>query len=57
MTVYIHVPNKKRTNTKPSGKKGTFAKYKISHMEIDCREPEEPTQNRCCNQEETNMVL
>jgi hypothetical protein len=38
MTVYIHVPKKKRTKLKPSGKKGTFVRYKVSHMEIDCKE-------------------
>jgi hypothetical protein len=83
MTVHIHVPKEKRTKLKPSGKKGTFAGYKVSHMEIDCKEqkapkmtiqdpsssvdhssdhqeelvePEGPTQNRCSDQEETNMV-
>jgi hypothetical protein len=38
MTVHIHVPKKKRTKLKPSGKKGTFVGYKVSHMEIDCKE-------------------
>jgi hypothetical protein len=42
MTVYIHVPKKKRTKLKPSGKKGTFARYKVSHMEIDCKEKKAP---------------
>jgi hypothetical protein len=38
MTIYIHVSKKKRTNSKPSGKKGTFAGYKVSHMDIDCKD-------------------
>jgi hypothetical protein len=38
MTVYIHVPKKKRTKLKPSGKKGTFAGYKVSCMKIDYKE-------------------
>jgi hypothetical protein len=28
----------KRTKLKPCGKKGTFMRYKVSHMEIDCKE-------------------
>jgi hypothetical protein len=36
MTVYIHVP--KRTKLEPSGKKGTFMGYRVSHMRIDCEE-------------------
>jgi hypothetical protein len=32
MTVYIHVPKKKKM------KKGTFARYIVSNMEIDCKE-------------------
>ena len=36
MTVYIHVPKKKKT------KKGTFARYIVSHMEIDCKEKKSP---------------
>jgi hypothetical protein len=42
MTVYIHVLKKKRTKLKPSGKKGTFARYKVSHMKIDCKEQKAP---------------
>jgi hypothetical protein len=38
MTVHIHVMKEKRTKSKLSGKKGTFAGYKVSHMEIDCKE-------------------
>jgi hypothetical protein len=38
MTVHIHVPKEKRMKLKPSGKKGTFAGYKVSHMEIYCKE-------------------
>jgi hypothetical protein len=42
MTVYIHVPKQKRTKLEPSGKKGTFMGYKVSHMEIDCEEKKAP---------------
>jgi hypothetical protein len=42
MTIYIHVPKKKRTKLKSSGKKGTFARYKVSHMEIDSKEQKAP---------------
>jgi hypothetical protein len=38
MTIYIHVPKQKRTKLEPSGKKGTFMGYKVSHMGIDCEE-------------------
>jgi hypothetical protein len=38
MTVHIHVMKEKRTKSKPSGKKGTFVGYRVSHMEIDCKE-------------------
>jgi hypothetical protein len=38
MTVHIHVMKEKRTKSEPSGKKGTFAGYRVSHMEIDCKE-------------------
>ena len=38
MTIHIHVMKEKRTKSKPSGKKGTFARYKVSHMEIDSKE-------------------
>jgi hypothetical protein len=27
---------------KPSGKKGTFVRYIVSHMEIDCKEKKAP---------------
>jgi hypothetical protein len=42
MTVHIHVMKEKRTKSKPSGKKGTFAGYKVSHIEIDCNEQKAP---------------
>jgi hypothetical protein len=45
MTKYIHVPKKNRTKFKPSGKKGTFAKYIVSHMEIDFKEQKAPKMN------------
>jgi formaldehyde-activating enzyme involved in methanogenesis len=35
MTVYIHVSKKKK-------KKVTFARYKASHMEIDCKDQKAP---------------
>ena len=38
MTVHIHVPKEKRLKLKPYGKKGTFTGYKVSHMDIDCKE-------------------
>jgi hypothetical protein len=38
MTIYIHVPKEKRTKLEPSGKKGTFMGYRVSHMEIDSEE-------------------
>jgi hypothetical protein len=38
MTIHIHVMKEKRTKSKPSGKKGTFAGYRVSHIEIDCKE-------------------
>jgi hypothetical protein len=38
MTICIHLPKKKRTKLKPFGKKGTFVRYRVSHMEIDCKE-------------------
>jgi hypothetical protein len=37
MIVYIHVLKRKRTNLEPFGKKGTFARYIVSHMEIECK--------------------
>jgi hypothetical protein len=40
MTVHIHVT--KRTKSELSGKKGTFAGYRVSHMEIDCEEQKAP---------------
>jgi hypothetical protein len=42
MTIYIHVPKKKRTKSDPSGKKGNFASYRVSRMEIDCKEKKAP---------------
>jgi hypothetical protein len=36
MTVYIHVPKKKKT------KKGNFARHIVSHMNIDCKEQKAP---------------
>jgi hypothetical protein len=36
MTVYIHVPKKKKT------KKVTFARSIVSHIEIDCKEQKAP---------------
>jgi hypothetical protein len=42
MTLYIHTPKKKRTKLKSSGKKDTFARYTVSHMEIDCKEQKAP---------------
>jgi hypothetical protein len=36
MIVYINVPKKKKT------KKGTFATYIVSHMEIDYKEQKAP---------------
>jgi hypothetical protein len=42
MTIHIHVPKKKRSMLKPSGKKGTFMGYRVSHMEIDCKEQKAP---------------
>jgi hypothetical protein len=41
MIVHIHVPKEKRMKLEPSGKKGTFAGYRVSHMEIDCEEWED----------------
>jgi hypothetical protein len=41
-TIYIHAPKKKRTKLKPSGKKDTFVRYKVYHMEIDCKEKKAP---------------
>jgi hypothetical protein len=38
MTVYIHVPKQKRMKLEPSRKKGTFMRYRVSHMGIDCEE-------------------
>jgi hypothetical protein len=38
MTIYIHIPKEKRTKLEPSGKKGTFMGYRVSHMEIDSEE-------------------
>jgi hypothetical protein len=38
MIIHIHVMKEKRTKSKLSGKKGTFAGYRVSHMEIDCKE-------------------
>jgi hypothetical protein len=38
MTIYIHVPKQKRTKLEPSGKKGTFMGYRVSHIRIDCEE-------------------
>jgi hypothetical protein len=46
MIVYIHVPKAKRTKLEPSGKKGTFARYKVSHMVIACEEQEAPKDDR-----------
>jgi hypothetical protein len=37
MTVHIHVMKEKRTKSKPYGKKGSFPRYRVSHMEIDCK--------------------
>jgi hypothetical protein len=42
MTVHIHVMKEKRTKSKLSGKKGTFAGYKVPHMEIDYKEQKAP---------------
>jgi hypothetical protein len=42
MTINIHVTKEKRTKSEPSGKKGTFAGYRVSHMEIDCEEKKDP---------------
>ena len=38
MTIYIHVPKQRRTKLEPSGKKGTFMGYRVSHIRIDCEE-------------------
>jgi hypothetical protein len=38
MTVHINVMKEKRTKSEPYDKKGTFVGYKVSHMEIDCKE-------------------
>jgi hypothetical protein len=38
MTIHIHVMKEKRMKSKPYEKKGTFAGYRVSHMEIDCEE-------------------
>jgi hypothetical protein len=38
MTIYIHVLKQKRTKLEPSGKKGTFMGYRVSHIGIDCEE-------------------
>jgi hypothetical protein len=38
MTVHIHVTKEKRDKLEPSSEKGTFAGYRVSHMEIDCEE-------------------
>jgi hypothetical protein len=40
MTIYIHVPKKKKM------KKGTFARYKVSHMEIDCKDKKAPNMTK-----------
>jgi hypothetical protein len=42
MTIHIHVPKEKRTKSKPSRNKGRFVGYKISHMEIYCKENKAP---------------
>jgi hypothetical protein len=42
MTIHIHVMKETRTKSKPSDKKGTFARYRESHMEIDCKEQKAP---------------
>jgi hypothetical protein len=36
ITIHIHVIKEKRTELEPSRKKGTFAGYRVSHIEIDC---------------------
>jgi hypothetical protein len=36
MVVYIHVPKRKKS------KKGTFARYIVSHMDINCKEKKAP---------------
>jgi hypothetical protein len=46
MTVHIHVTKEKRTKSEPSGKKGTFVGYRVSHMEIDCEEQKAPKDDR-----------
>jgi hypothetical protein len=38
MIVHIHVMKEKRTKSKPSSKKGTFAGNKVSYMDIDGKE-------------------
>jgi dihydroxyacetone kinase-like predicted kinase len=42
MTIHIHVTKEKRTKLEPSGKKGNFTRYKVSHMEIECEEQKAP---------------
>jgi hypothetical protein len=38
MTVCIHVMKEKRIKSDPSKKKVTFVRYKVSNMDIDCKE-------------------
>jgi hypothetical protein len=38
MTIHIHVMKEKKMKPKPYGEKGTFSRYKVSHMEIDYKE-------------------
>jgi hypothetical protein len=42
MNAHIHVMKEKRMNSKPSRKKGTFAGYRVSHIEIECKEKKAP---------------
>jgi hypothetical protein len=52
MTIYIHVPKKKKT------KKGNFERYIVSHMEIDCKEHKAPNMTeKEANQKDNDIYL
>jgi hypothetical protein len=38
MTIHIHVIKEKGMKLEPFRKKGTFVGYKVSHMDIDCKD-------------------
>jgi hypothetical protein len=40
MTAYIHVSKKNRMN------KGNFVRYKVSHMDIDCKDQKDPNMTK-----------